>query len=90
MTQAEFPGFIEGAGGSLGNWLRMTIQVEKTMSLARLNVLALLLTALVMANSGCALLAAGAAGGVAADEIGEDDGRFDPLENTEVGEEVYE
>ena len=58
------------------------------MTLARLNLLALLLTGMVLANSGCALLAAGAAGGVAADEISEDDGDFDPLENTEVGREV--
>ena len=60
------------------------------MSLARLNIIALLLTGFVMANSGCALLAAGVAGGVAADEIMEDDGDFDPLENTEVGQEVDE
>jgi hypothetical protein len=58
------------------------------MSLARLNIIALLLAGLVMANSGCALLAAGAAGGVVADEMSEDDGDFDPLENTEVGQEV--
>jgi hypothetical protein len=64
--------------------------MEDQMSLARLNMIALLLTGLVLANSGCALLAAGAAGGVAADEISEDDGRFDPLENTELGEEVYD
>lgn len=61
------------------------------MSLARLNVLALLLTGLVMANSGCALLAAGTAGGLIVDEgIVEDDGEFDPLENTEVGRSVNE
>ena len=60
------------------------------MSLARLNIIAFLLTALVMANSGCALIAAGTAGAVAADEISEDDGRFDPLENTELGEEAYD
>ncbi len=60
------------------------------MSLARLNIIALLVTGLVLANSGCALLAAGTAGAVAADEISEDDGRFDPLENTDAGEEVYE
>lgn len=60
------------------------------MSLARLNLIALLLTGIVLANSGCALLAAGAAGAVAADEIQEDDGKFDPLENTELGKEVYE
>lgn len=58
------------------------------MSLARLNLVALLLTGLVFVNSGCALLAAGVAGGVAADEMSEDDGDFDPLENTEVGREV--
>jgi hypothetical protein len=58
------------------------------MSLVRLHVIALLLAGLVVSNSGCALLAAGAAGGVAADEMSEDDGDFDPLENTEVGQEV--
>ena len=52
--------------------------------------MALLLAGLVMATSGCALLAGGVAGGVAADEIQEDDGRFDPLEDTELGEEVYD
>lgn len=60
------------------------------MILARWNLIALLFAGLVVSNSGCALLAAGAAGGVAADEIGENDGRFDPLENTEAGEELYE
>ena len=60
------------------------------MNLARVNMIALLLAGVVLANSGCALLAAGAAGGVAADEINEGDGKFDPLENTELGEEVYE
>ena len=60
------------------------------MSLPRLNVIAFVLMGLLMANSGCALLAAGTAGAVAADEISEEDGRFDPLENTEAGEEVYE
>jgi hypothetical protein len=66
------------------------LDLENTMSMARLNIIALLLTGLVLANSGCALLAAGAAGGVAADEIGEGDGKFDPLENTDVGEEIYD
>jgi hypothetical protein len=56
--------------------------------LARLSVIALLLTIIPMPNSGCALLAAGVAGGVAAAEIQEDDGDFDPLENMEVGREV--
>ena len=42
------------------------------------------------ALSGCALVAGGVAGGVAGSEIEEDDGEFDPLENTEVGEEIYE
>lgn len=58
------------------------------MKLARVNILALLLAGL--AVSGCAAVAAGAAGAVAADEITEDDGRFDPLENTDLGEEVYD
>lgn len=40
--------------------------------------------------SGCALTAGATAGAVAGSEIAEDDGEFDPLENTEVGEEVYD
>ena len=58
------------------------------MKLAHLNIIALLLSA--MALSGCAALAAGAAGAVAADELLiENDGVFDPLENTAIGQEVY-
>ncbi len=40
--------------------------------------------------SGCALVAGGVAGGVAATELEEDDGRFDPLENTDLGKEIYD
>lgn len=40
--------------------------------------------------SGCALAAGGVAGGVAGSGLEEDDGEFDPLENTEASEEVYE
>ncbi len=40
--------------------------------------------------AGCAAVLGGVAGGVAGSEIEEDDGRFDPLENTDVGEEIYE
>ena len=58
------------------------------MKLAGLNVIALLLSGLVL--SGCAAVAAGTAGGVAADELTEEDGQFDPLEETELGEEIYE
>ena len=43
-----------------------------------------------VALSGCALVAGGVAGGVAGSEIAEDDGRFDPFENTEVGREIYD
>ncbi len=53
-----------------------------------MSVLALMMSALML--SGCALVAGGVAGGVAASEIEEDDGKFDPGENTEVGEEIYE
>jgi hypothetical protein len=60
------------------------------MFLARLNIIALLLAGLVMANSGCALLAGGVAGGVVADEMSENDDDFDPLENTKVGQEVHD
>lgn len=38
--------------------------------------------------SGCALVAGGVAGGVTATEIEENDGEFDPLENTEAAEAV--
>lgn len=59
------------------------------MKLAHLNIIALLLSGLVL--SGCGAIAAGAAGAVAADELLiENDGRFDPLENTQVGREVYD
>jgi hypothetical protein len=53
-----------------------------------LNLIALLLSGLVI--SGCAAVAAGTAGGVAADELTEEDGQFDPLENTDLGEEIYD
>lgn len=55
--------------------------------------LGLALPALLLAGtmlSGCALMAGGVAGGVAGSEIEEDDGRFDPGENTEAGEEIYD
>jgi len=40
--------------------------------------------------SGCALALGGAAGGLIVDEgINENDGRFDPLENTELGRPIY-
>ena len=58
------------------NWLRLSAIV--------------LLFASSAAVSGCGLIAAGAAGAVVADEVQEEDGKFDPLENTEVGQEVYE
>lgn len=58
------------------------------MDYTRLGIPALLLAGLML--SGCGLLAAGTAGGVAATEITEEDDQFDPLENTEVGQEVYE
>jgi hypothetical protein len=62
--------------------------MEKLMDYGRLTIPALLLSSLTL--SGCGLIAAGTAGAVAADEIQEDDGRFDPLENTEAGEKVYD
>ncbi|MEL6482253.1 MAG: hypothetical protein AAFU72_08140 [Pseudomonadota bacterium] len=46
--------------------------------------LALLLAA-PMLLSGCAAVLFGTAGGVAATEIEEGDGKFDPLENTKAG-----
>ena len=51
-------------------------------------ILALLLSTFML--SGCALFAGGVAGGVAGSELEEEDEQFDPLEETEVGEEVYE
>ena len=51
-------------------------------------LLALLLSSFALA--GCAPLAAGVAGGIAGSEIEEEDDQFDPLENTEAGEEIYE
>jgi hypothetical protein len=56
------------------------------MDLARMSLLALFLGGTLL--SGCGLVAAGAAGGVAGSELSEDDDDFDPLENTEVGQEV--
>ena len=56
------------------------------------SILALVLSSFML--SGCAVLAGaaigGAAGGVAGTEMAEDDGRFDPLENTEPFDEAYE
>ncbi|MEM7508603.1 MAG: hypothetical protein AAF415_17870 [Pseudomonadota bacterium] len=41
--------------------------------------------------SGCAAVVAGTAGGLIADEgLNENDGTFDPLENTEIGQEAQE
>ena len=51
-------------------------------------VLALVMSGFLV--SGCALVAGGVAGGVAGSELEEDDGRFDPAENTDLGEEIYE
>jgi hypothetical protein len=50
-----------------------------------LMTIALLLSSFTL--SGCLLGAAVGAGAVAADEIGEDDGEFDPLEKTYDGDE---
>lgn len=52
-----------------------------------LNVVALLMSG--AALSGCGLIAAGTVGGVAATELNENDNALDPLENTQVGEDVY-
>ena len=41
--------------------------------------------------SGCALALGGVAGGLIVDEgMVENDGKFDPLENTEVGRSIYD
>lgn len=50
---------------------------------------AVLLTPLVL--SGCAAVAAGTAGALIVDEgIIENDGKFDPLENTQIGRTLYD
>ena len=51
-------------------------------------LLALLMSGMLL--SGCTLLAGGVAGGVTATELEEEDDQIDPLEQTEIGEEVYE
>ena len=61
---------------------------EDVMDLVRMSMMALLLGSSLL--SGCGLIAAGTAGGVAGSELSEDDEDFDPLENTEVGQEVDE
>ncbi|MEO1315976.1 MAG: hypothetical protein AAFW01_05210 [Pseudomonadota bacterium] len=55
--------------------------------MARIAGLALLLGA-AATLSGCAVVALSAAGGVAATEIEENDGKFDPLENTKAGQKL--
>ena len=59
------------------------------MDLNRVKILALLLS--VLSISGCAAVAAGTAGGLIVDEgIIENDNQFDPLENTEPVEGIYD
>lgn len=56
----------------------------------RLTLLIVLLLA-PMALTGCAAVAAGTAGALIVDEgIVENDGKFDPLENTQVGRALYD
>jgi F0F1-type ATP synthase membrane subunit c/vacuolar-type H+-ATPase subunit K len=43
-----------------------------------------------LAMSGCGYVAAGTAGGVIGSELEEEDAEIDPLEETEVGEEIYD
>ena len=50
-----------------------------------------LLGLLALSASGCVAVLAGTAGALIVDEgMIENDGKFDPLENTEVGKKVYE
>ena len=50
-----------------------------------------LLGLLTFSASGCVAVLAGTAGALIVDEgMVEDDGKFDPLENTEVGKKVYD
>lgn len=53
-----------------------------------IRILALMMLA--GAPAGCTLAVGAAGGAVAGSELEEDDGEFDPLEDTEVGEEIYE
>ena len=51
----------------------------------------LVLGALALATSGCTAVVAGTIGGLIGDEgIVENDGKFDPLENTELGRAIYD
>lgn len=58
------------------------------MNFAALNIIALLLSGLVL--SGCAAIAAGTAGAVAGTELTDDTPQVDPLQNTKLGREVYD
>ena len=56
------------------------------MNLARV----ILILALTTMTSGCVAVLAGTAGGLIVDEgIVENDGEFDPFENTELGRWIY-
>ena len=49
-----------------------------------------LLALITLANAGCVAIAAGTAGALIVDEgINENDGKFDPFENTELGKAIY-
>lgn len=57
--------------------------------MTKISRLAVLMGVAVML-SGCVAVVAGTAGGLIVDEgIVENDGKFDPLENTEVGRAIY-
>ena len=50
-----------------------------------------LLGLLALSSSGCVAVLAGTAGALIVDEgMVEDDGKFDPFENTEIGKAIYE
>ncbi len=50
-----------------------------------------LLGLLALSASGCVAVLAGTAGALIVDEgMVEDDGKFDPLENTELGKKIYD
>ena len=50
-----------------------------------------LLGLLAFSASGCVAVLAGTAGALIVDEgMIEDDGKFDPLENTEIGKQIYD
>jgi len=71
---------------SLGHIL-LRKEEEQKMNILRIGVL----LALPLVTSGCVAVAAGTVGALIVDEgIIEEDGKFDPFENTELGRRIYD